>query len=1128
MQIDPCLILSGLCQVRRATAAALAPPPLPLSVTAITKPKAMKKNWCVLLVLLLFAVGAVAQPSLQTLVTNQLSEPYGVAVDQNNNFYVTDSVNNRVAMYTSGGILTNLAGVFGEAGSNDGLGPFAHFSSPQGIVFARGGLVVADSGNHRIRFVTLGGTVSTLAGSTAGFADGAGTAAQFNSPAGLAADSAGNIYVADLLNNMVRKIDPANNVSTVAIGFSRPTSVTVDNANNLIYVADTGTHSIKVIQSDGTVSLYAGSGTSYGSGSKDSLIATNATFNAPRGVLWAGAKTGLLVSDTGNHRVRRVYSNTNYNTLAVETYLNSTNLVSPVGMSMDSLGNFPLVDLGAGSLLYIQLTKPQPPVSNPVIGIVVMTTNSFGDIVTQLNPVVNSTFNNDVEVAILGEEGTETFYTLDPNANFPDDLTSRATATAYSNGLLQWTNSIVTPSLDGSNVLVRAIGMQDGRHPSDIISARFQFKAANPVINGKNPGNFTLSDDTDGAELWYTTDGTAPTNAAPSRLYLTAAQLNIVNGTNNVLFKVRAFKQGYTPSAEVSKTFLFTDLETSAIGIPRDFNAGIGSTIVVPIEVRVAGADAIKSLQFRVEVTPNDGAPALVAPLSNLSIPACPGTPDLIFVQPPTTNTAYPPIAMPYTTNSTSGIAVAYIDTAGPGSGLHLSGSATAALLSVPIPPTAQVGQSYRISVLFPSGTSDAYSMPVPMNTLSDRTITVTNISYVVGDNASAVWYNAGDFGNGNLNNNDVNMAFKVSIGLVCVYPFTDLFDSMDVFPPDSANTVGGDGEVRFLDWNHLLFRSLRLEPGNWQRSWSAGGVRVPATATLNSAPDAPGLSLTPAGPGAVWVREASVSATSVEYGTPGQMAKVPVYAKVQNGSTLSGLQFAAKVVPYAGAPDINSTVQFVPAPGIPTGRTTDGLAPNQAAYAWQLGAFNPSLQGNVLLGTIQFTIPATAQTGHFYRVRFNNADGAPDANTQYDFESFSAGVWVNSAATAPQDTISDEWKIKFFGSVDSPLADPNADPDHDGSPNWQEYLAGTDPTNPDSHLHLTPPAEKVSQGKKQIVMDWLSAPGKSYVIETTTDLSSGQWTPISSSISGDGYAKEFADPNVLKHTQYYRIHLQN
>ena len=165
-----------------------------LCTVEMTKPKAMKKTWCVLLVSAFCGLGAVAQPALQTLITNGLAEPYGVTVDLKNNFYVTDSVNNRVVRYNpSAGSVTNLAGVSGEAGSNDGPGPFAHFANPQGIVYARGGVVVADSGNNLIRFITLSGTVSTLAGSTAGAADGAGTAAQFNSPAGVGADAARNI-----------------------------------------------------------------------------------------------------------------------------------------------------------------------------------------------------------------------------------------------------------------------------------------------------------------------------------------------------------------------------------------------------------------------------------------------------------------------------------------------------------------------------------------------------------------------------------------------------------------------------------------------------------------------------------------------------------------------------------------------------------------------------------------------------------------------------------------------------------------------------------------------------------------------------------------------------------------------
>jgi sugar lactone lactonase YvrE len=1088
-----------------------------ISITQITNHKIMKKVWCVLLVLLLFGAGAAAQPALQTLVTNELSEPYGVAVDTKNNYYITDSVNNRVLKYNpNAGSVTNLAGVLGEAGTDDGPGAFARFNSPQGIVFARGGLVIADSGNHRIRFVALNGTVTTLAGSTAGANDGAGTAAQFNAPAGLAADDAGNIFVADLLNNRVRRIDTANNVTTLASGFSRPTSVTFDRAGNLLYVADTGTHSIRLIRPDGSVELFAGSGSAFISGSKDSLIATSALFNAPRGLLWVGGSTGLLVSDTGNHCVRRVSFNTNYNAFATETYVKST-LISPVGLAIDNNGNFPVVDLAAGQLLNIQVTAPQAPVLNPKIGIVVLTTNFFGDLVTELIPIVNATYNNDIQVAILAEEGTETFYTLDPSADFPEDPLSRNTPARYVNGLLEWTNSIVIPNVDGSNVLVRAISTQDGRRPSEVVSARFQFKVANPIINGKNPGNFTLAINTEDAQIWYTTDGTSPTNRAPSRLYLPGSHLNVVNGTNNVLFTARAFKAGYTPSAEISKTFLFTDLETSVIGVTRDFQAGVGSTIVVPVEVRVAGADALRSLQFRAEVTANGGAPPISAQFRSLSF----STNDFIFVPAPSTN---PPTAEVYANGNVTGLAIAYV---GQSSGLELQETATAALLAVPIPPTAVSGQTYTISIVQPSGTSDAGQTPVPLSTLASRVITVTNVSYVVGDSGVASWYNAGDFGDFNLGNNDVNNAFHVSLGLYNLFPFTDVFDAMDAFPPDSVTTVGGDGQIRFLDWQLVLRRSLRLSTPNWQRSWSADGLRVPASATLSGSPDLPGETLVAPPPGAVWVRQASFRAEPIENVRPGQAVKVPVYIQVEEGASISGLQFLAKIVPSSSAPSLSAQALFVPEVAA-SGRPVDGLGLSQVAYAWDLGSFTPPLQGRALLGHVVFTIPATARSGQSYQLRFGNADGAPDENTQYDFETFAGRVWVNGPATGAEDAISDEWKKAFFGSIDCPEAMPGADPDEDGLSNWKEYLAGTDPADSDSHLHLRTPLQTSKNGRRQLALRWLSAPGKSYVLESATDVIHGPWAVVTSGVRGDGFMKEFLAATSAQGVRYYRVRLQD
>lgn len=1073
-------------------------------------PNPMKKQtWLFAMLSMVFATAATAQPALQTLITGGLNEPYGVAVDSRNNHYLTDSAHNRIVKYDpASGTVTNFAGVAGSAGSNDGLSVFARFFSPQGIVVARGGVVVADSGNHRIRLIA-DGSVSTLAGGTLGNQDGAGAAARFNGPAGLAADVAGNLYVADLVNNRIRKIDLANNVTTLPGTFRRPEGVTIDNATGTIYVADTGTHSIRAIAPNGTVTLLAGSGSQFISGRRDDLIATNALFSSPRGLLWVGGKVGLLVSDTGNGLVRRVYFNAALNTYSVETYLNQT-LTAPIGLAVDNIGNFPVVDLGSHRLLNIQVTAPQAPVQDPQVGIVILSTNTFGQLRTELVPVVNSTFNNDVAVAILAERGTDTFFTLDPDANFPEDPGSRSTPQPYENGLIDWPFTIVNPAIDGSNVIVRAISTQDGRRSSKIVTARFQFKVANPVINGKNPGNFTLDVATEGAQLWYTTDGSAPVDASPSRLYTPGSRLNIVNGTNDVVFKVRAFKAGYAASAEIEKTFLYADLQNSSIGVTRDFNAGIGSTIVVPIDVKVASGDVLRSLQFRVEVTPVGAALPISSEFRYLHIT----TND--FVSLPIASSDEPLVSPSYLEGNTRGLAISFIgntdlfplpDFGNP----DVKDIATVALVAVPIPAGATVGQRYNIGVRFPSATSDARQTPVNLTTFADRQIIITNISYVVGDSAIGRWYNAGDFGNGNLNNNDVNNAFLAAAGIFTPYPFTDVFDAMDAFPEDSAFAVGGDGQIRFLDWNVILDRSLRRSTNNWVRSWAAGGSRVTSSGVLNGLPNRPAEEISNNGP--AWAADGSLNAATIENAKAGQGISVPVYANLKQNRSLKGLQFRVIVQPRDGASALTDRVQFIPNPNLPSPISLQGLESrlplNQTVGAWSLtqNPFASALrnEGN-LLGYVSFVVPAGAPEGGSYTIRFTNVDGSPDLRTQYALESLPGSVWVGGKARRAAEAISDEYKAKFFGSVDHRLAAPDADADDDGVSNLEEFKRGTSPTK----LRFHDLRREWLADKEAFKLRWFGRKGETYRIERSSDLS--RWTPIAENVAGAGDVQEVTD----------------
>src|SRR5665213_3519335 len=112
----------------------------------------------------IFALTAKAQ-FVATLVSNNLSSPYGVATDPVGNVYITDAANERIMEFSpSSGILSTLAGgTLGNNGTNTVIGANAKFYKPQGIVYARGGLVVVDSENQLIRFVNLNGNVSYIA-----------------------------------------------------------------------------------------------------------------------------------------------------------------------------------------------------------------------------------------------------------------------------------------------------------------------------------------------------------------------------------------------------------------------------------------------------------------------------------------------------------------------------------------------------------------------------------------------------------------------------------------------------------------------------------------------------------------------------------------------------------------------------------------------------------------------------------------------------------------------------------------------------------------------------------------------------------------------------------------------------
>ncbi|MFA6945154.1 MAG: hypothetical protein WC220_04550, partial [Pedobacter sp.] len=244
----------------------------------------------------------------------RFNSPSGIAVDPSGNVYVSDQNNHCIRKITPSGLVSTLAGN-GSPGYTNGAGDIARFKYPAGLaVDSRGYVYVADRGNNIIRMISPEGIVSTIAGNrTTGFADGPAASTMFNAPTGIAVSSSGDIFIADQVNNRIRKIDTSGQVSTIAgsgtftyvdaqgklAGFRYPTGITMGSDGSL-FITDQLNHNVRRISKDGMVSTVAGTepGFSEGAGS-------SAKFRNPSGIC-TGPSDELYIADFYNYRIRKI------------------------------------------------------------------------------------------------------------------------------------------------------------------------------------------------------------------------------------------------------------------------------------------------------------------------------------------------------------------------------------------------------------------------------------------------------------------------------------------------------------------------------------------------------------------------------------------------------------------------------------------------------------------------------------------------------------------------------------------------------------------------------------------------------------------------------------------------------
>ncbi len=1116
----------------------------------------------------------------------------GITLRSDGSLAVTDAGNHGIyTVNPSSGAYTALTGFMG-AGDAFGAPGYAQFNQPYGISAAGSGwLVVADYGNHRVKTVDSSGNVCSLYGVCSNNWVGGSS-----SPAGW---HDGNGCPCEITCQICNNYAEARNPASVMVA-----------TDGSVYTTETYYHIIRLVTGTGLqppppfppvppniVSITA----TYGQVTLAWTPVVGATsYNVKRSITSGGPYGNIANVTTTNYTDTTVFNG--------NTYYYVVSALNAGGESANSAE--------------VSATVPLPPVPDPQIGWV-----SFPPPLdlSVFHGGSSFVFNNDVPMVIVGSAGSQTFYTFGATGTVPDPTTNSASAPlGYEDGMTTLEVAPKQVAIPLPDLTIKAIGVKnDGSPNSAVAQARFQFITANPTVIGNNAASFIVSNITDQAEMWYTLDGTDPTNAAPSLGGIPSGTQLSLDGNSDFIFKVRAFRDNYQPSGIVSVLFSSTNFTPNKITFGRTnaepsshFLARPGQFYYAPVTLQLQpGGETMYSLQFNVTVTNGlantnrilNGAGidffsmlmTQVDPAEGRYYPPASGQwflpiPPLTF-----TGSNSPIVSTLFVNTNNNLLGVGWIYRTGfkykafdfDGSVIldfdttkqdlisysiphdtlfqKSGGTVVVGAYSFQVPQTANIGDKYFMQLGSPSATRDGVGAPgadIYIRAPStNQVVTVTNTEYLVGDAAPFRWLNAGDFGDGTLDNADVMQVYQGALvpSVDTVPTNSDLYAALDssgrlgiwdaingyyTDPGPVGNMAPGalqamydgndqtintnafgDGVLDISDVYVTLRRSLDPSLVWFNRMWTNGqfvAVPTPNLAYNSNTPSSvapptktPILSRSDVSGYAY--QQSFVSFTAGDaIVSPGQTVQIPITANILGSYPLRVLGLNLTVRPLDGSPALTQPIQFTPAAGLGTPAISSSKYAANYVAAW-LDSTITGLTGNAVLGTLTITIPANATGSSAYAIHFDHASGSPNGLVSFPRSTRTGLITLTSRTSSIyNDGIPDSWRLRYFGTIYNLLSQASADADGDGMNNWQEYVAGTDPTDRASMLRVGPD-RSVPQSQAPLI-HWPSVLNKQYVIERASRLFPANWSAISTN-TGTGGDMQFQD-STSGPARFYRV----